>query len=835
MKNISKYQIIDTLGKGSFGSAYKVIDKDNNKIYVIKQISLKNSTKKEIESIKNEAKILSSINSEYVVKYFDSFIENDYFNIVMEYCNGLDLRKLINSYKENNKFIEKEKIYHFIDGLCQGIQELHKKKLIHRDLKPENIFLTGNYKIKIGDFGISKQLNEVNDFAKTQIGTISYMAPEMITGEKYNNKIDIWALGCIIYELCTLECCFDGLSINAVTNKITKEKIKEINIKLYGNELQNLINVLLNKNYKKRPNIEEVIKTINNNEINNNKNESFRILLLQSDEFIQNFLIEEFIQLCLDRVSINMIHREESNSTYIYYSENFLSIFSIYIGIWFFFGMTVASLALIPITLPISFGFAILMHYKLKGKQKFLIENEIIIEKIQNELFVLMNNKLEDTINKEKEDKIIIYSQNNFENKIKRIKQKLVKKKLDKLKKVVRNNFNIILVGCTNAGKSTLINEFLNLDKDNRARESIGGPTEIDLEGKLYFKPYIGKNNNKQYTLYDSNGITNSGKDSIENKISVTKEEIEKRIKKGNPNNLIHCIWYCIEGSNIQQSDGDFIRELLSVYSTYSIPIIFIHTQTYNEEQSETCKKGLRKYLLQIFNNDEKKTEEYLENYIEILARGTKNLQPFGLDKLEKITRNEIEIKGFKSSYFELIKGEVTPILLNGAFNLVFNEYNINQLASKVTKNIDKYLKTILDILNDENLELNEEIKNRNKETINRLYNHFKDEKENIKGELNKLLDIKQLKKNNEEFIKIIYENKDEKYKKDMDFKKFSKNVENLIYDNLFTESKKHINNLINIGFNNFVIQKMKKGIEMQFEQMQENVIRQIYSELFKE
>ena len=165
----------------------------------------------------------------------------------------------------------------------------------------------------------------------------------------------------------------------------------------------------------------------------------------------------------------------------------------------------------------------------------------------------------------------------------------------------------------------------------------------------------------------------------------------------------------------------------------------------------------------------------------------------------------------------------------------MFNEYNINQLASKVTKNIDKYLKTILDILNDENLELNEEIKNRNKETINRLYNHFKDEKENIKGELNKLLDIKQLKKNNEEFIKIIYENKDEKYKKDMDFKKFSKNVENLIYDNLFTESKKHINNLINIGFNNFVIQKMKKGIEMQFEPMQENVIRQIYSELFKE
>ena len=76
--------------------------------------------------------------------------------------------------------------------------------IIHRDLKPDNIFLTGDLKVKIGDFGIAKELSNANEYAKTQVGTTLYMAPEIIKGEKYNNKVDIWSLGCIIHELCTL-------------------------------------------------------------------------------------------------------------------------------------------------------------------------------------------------------------------------------------------------------------------------------------------------------------------------------------------------------------------------------------------------------------------------------------------------------------------------------------------------------------------------------------------------------------------------------------------------------------------------------------------------------
>ena len=91
----------------------------------------------------------------------------------------------------------------------------------------------------------------------------------------------------------------------------------------------------------------------------------------------------------------------------------------------------------------------------------------------------------------------------------------------------MRNNFNVLLVGCTGVGKSTLINEFLKLDKNKKAKESDGEPVETKD-----FIPYKGKNNNINYTLYDTNGITYKGKDSIEEKIENTLNQIKTRIEK---------------------------------------------------------------------------------------------------------------------------------------------------------------------------------------------------------------------------------------------------------------------------------------------------------------
>ena len=191
--NSKIYTIIEEIGEGGFGKVYKVINE--NKEYALKKIRLNN--KLEEDKIKNEAKILSSINNEHIVKYYDSYQDEEYFYILMEYCDGMDLRELIDKHKKEDKPINENLIYNIVLDICLGIKEIHKNNIIHRDLNPENIFKLNNNKIKIGDFGISKQLEKNKKSASTQIGKFNYNPPEFFKG-KYTNRIDIWSFGCII-------------------------------------------------------------------------------------------------------------------------------------------------------------------------------------------------------------------------------------------------------------------------------------------------------------------------------------------------------------------------------------------------------------------------------------------------------------------------------------------------------------------------------------------------------------------------------------------------------------------------------------------------------------
>ena len=217
LENKYHFKIIKEIGSGAFGSVYKIQDKNDNKVYALKKIVLNKKNKEDLDSIKNEAYLLKIIDDENIIKYIDSFFYDDSFYLIMEFCSNLDLRSFINEHKKENKLINEQTLWEIILNLCNGIKIIHNNNMIHRDLKPENIFISDNYKIKIGDFGISKILNETN-YAQTFAGTLLYMAPEMINGDKYTNKVDIWALGCIIYELCTLDYCFSDNNILKLIN-----------------------------------------------------------------------------------------------------------------------------------------------------------------------------------------------------------------------------------------------------------------------------------------------------------------------------------------------------------------------------------------------------------------------------------------------------------------------------------------------------------------------------------------------------------------------------------------------------------------------------------------
>lgn len=116
-----------------------------------------------------------------------------------------DLGTVIKKKKESGTFFTESEIMHWFLQICLGMNYLHSHRIMHRDMKASNVFLTTNNTAKIGDFGISKVLQGTLEAAMTVVGTPYYMAPEVCQHKPYTIKSDVWALGCLLYELITLE------------------------------------------------------------------------------------------------------------------------------------------------------------------------------------------------------------------------------------------------------------------------------------------------------------------------------------------------------------------------------------------------------------------------------------------------------------------------------------------------------------------------------------------------------------------------------------------------------------------------------------------------------
>ena len=254
---IKDYIIKERLGIGAFGIVFKVLKKSNNNLYVIKQIPLLGLSHQQKNEAKSEVKILSSVRSNYIVKYFESFEENNYLNIVMEYCDGGDLSEFLNKNKKTKYLLKEDLIWNIFLKITIGLATLHKAKILHRDLKTLNIFMTKNLDIKIGDFGVAKILSK-SGFAKTIIGTPYYLSPELCDEKPYNDKSDVWALGCILYELSTYRHPFNAKCQASLVLKILQDKPNPIH-KYYSENLQKLINLILDKNFLTRPSCYDIL------------------------------------------------------------------------------------------------------------------------------------------------------------------------------------------------------------------------------------------------------------------------------------------------------------------------------------------------------------------------------------------------------------------------------------------------------------------------------------------------------------------------------------------------------------------------------------------------
>jgi len=192
------------------------------------------------------------------VTYHESFLEDDFLVIIMEYCEEGDLHYHIQQQLSQKTHFPEKTILNWFLQMVMALEYIHRSQILHRDIKSSNIFLTACGSIKIGDFGIAKILTTTIPTTNTLVGTPNYLSPEICDNKPYTYKTDIWALGCVLYELCALKVPFQAQNIMELLVKITKDNIEPIP-KIYSKDIGRLLKGLLTKEANKRPSCQEIL------------------------------------------------------------------------------------------------------------------------------------------------------------------------------------------------------------------------------------------------------------------------------------------------------------------------------------------------------------------------------------------------------------------------------------------------------------------------------------------------------------------------------------------------------------------------------------------------
>ncbi|XP_037097661.1 serine/threonine-protein kinase Nek9 isoform X1 [Syngnathus acus] len=252
------YIPIRILGRGAFGEATLYRRTEDNSLVVWKEVDLNSLSERERRDVMNEIEILSILEHNNIIAYFNHFIDKNTLLIELEYCNGGNLYDKI--VQQKGKLFNKEVVIWFLYQIASAVAHIHKAGILHRDIKTLNIFLTKTDLIKLGDYGLAKKLGSEFSMAETCVGTPYYMSPELCQGAKYNFKSDIWAMGCVLFEVLTLTRTFDATNaLNLCVKIVQGNWTMDVNRDVYGAELIKLIYECLNQDPAKRPTAEQIL------------------------------------------------------------------------------------------------------------------------------------------------------------------------------------------------------------------------------------------------------------------------------------------------------------------------------------------------------------------------------------------------------------------------------------------------------------------------------------------------------------------------------------------------------------------------------------------------
>lgn len=254
--SLKDFELGKELGEGAFGSVKIVKRKLDNQVYAMKTVKIASLDQKDRENALNEIRLLYALNHPNVIGYKEAFYDeaSKTINIVMEFADGGDIASKIRKLKEHHERFQENTIWSCLIQILEGMSFLHKNKVIHRDLKCANIFLTKKGEVKIGDLNVSKLSKQ--QFLKTQTGTPYYISPEIWLDKPYNEKADIWSIGCVIYEMCTGNPPFTGTNFRNLSLNILNGKYNPISSSIYSKDLSDVIALMLKKDPNDRPSCE---------------------------------------------------------------------------------------------------------------------------------------------------------------------------------------------------------------------------------------------------------------------------------------------------------------------------------------------------------------------------------------------------------------------------------------------------------------------------------------------------------------------------------------------------------------------------------------------------
>ncbi|XP_014250378.1 serine/threonine-protein kinase nekl-2-like [Cimex lectularius] len=237
MESYKKHELI---GQGTFGAVFLAVNPKGEKL-VFKEIVLAGYSEKEISKKLKEASLLSSLKHPNIVKYRHHKIKDDILTIAMEYAEDGNLKNFINTRPEK---LEEDLMLRIFTQIILAVNYIHEQNIVHRDICAENVLLKKRFQVKLSDFGISKQDGGSSGISS---GHLSYFAPELCRGKKHSRETDMWAVGCLLFLLATLELPFNSPTIAGLLRAILVTP-PSLTTGKYSFQLQGLIDALLAKN-----------------------------------------------------------------------------------------------------------------------------------------------------------------------------------------------------------------------------------------------------------------------------------------------------------------------------------------------------------------------------------------------------------------------------------------------------------------------------------------------------------------------------------------------------------------------------------------------------------